>query len=224
MAARVGWRQAIEASVSGLGYQLVDVERGQRGLLRITIDRIAGRTYGTRMVAQTGGDEAAPVGEDSEFVNVEDCEQVTRQLQYVLQVEGLDYARLEVSSPGLDRPLRAEADLQRFVGAEISIVLKEAFEGRKVWQGVLGQADGGNWQLTFSEGAKKALRKEQGVERVLGFRMDEVREARLVPVVDFKGRKTGERAQDGASQAGPAEGSQQVAGRSGTHRADTDGG
>ena len=79
---RIGWREAIVATVSGLGFDLVDVERAQRGLLRITIDRIPGRVY----------------NQPSEFVLVDDCEQVTRQLQYALEVEGLEYARLEVSS------------------------------------------------------------------------------------------------------------------------------
>ncbi len=181
LAARVGWREAIDATVAGLGYELVDVEREQRGLLRVTIDRVPGRTY--------------PVAADSEFVTVEDCEQVTRQLQYVLQVEGLDYARLEVSSPGLDRLLRSDADLVRFQGHAVSISLKLPFEGRKSWQGVLGR-DGlsdatglpagddqqdSAWQLIF---------EDRGTARALGFRMQEVREARLVPVVDFKGRKS----------------------------------
>lgn len=224
IAARIGWRPAIEASVSGLGYELVDVERGQRGLLRITIDRIPGHSYGTRLAPQAADEAAAPVADGGDFVTVEDCEQVTRQLQYVLQVEGLDYARLEVSSPGLDRPLRTEADLQRFDGSEVSITLKESFEGRKTWQGVLGKADAGGWRLVFSEGPRKGLRKEQRAERVLGFRMDEVREARLVPVVDFKGRKTVEGAQDGSSQDGHTDGSPQAAGRSVMGRADTDGG
>jgi ribosome maturation factor RimP len=164
----------------------VDVERAQRGLLRITIDRVPGRAY------------AAP----GTFITVDDCEQVTRQLQYALEIEGLEYARLEVSSPGLDRPLKTEADLHRFSGQAIHITLKVAFQGRKVWQGVLTPAAalppaaepgamlpaseagsaGAPWNLVFMQGK---------AEQVLGFRFDEVREARLVPVVDFKGRRTG---------------------------------
>ena len=73
---RVGWREAIAATVTGLGFELVDIERAQRGLLRVFIDRIPGRAY-----ALAG-----------EFVTVEDCEQVTRQLQYVLEVEALTTA------------------------------------------------------------------------------------------------------------------------------------
>ncbi len=163
---RLGWREAIAGTVSGLGYELVDVERAQRGLLRITIDRIPGHAY------------VAP----GEFITVDDCEQVTRQLQYALEVEGLDYARLEVSSPGLDRPLRSEADFERFAGLAVQIVLKAPFEGRKNWQGVLGRSDdAAGWSLVFKDGK---------AEQVLGFKFDEVREARLVPVVDFKGRKS----------------------------------
>ncbi|HLL17632.1 MAG TPA: ribosome maturation factor RimP [Rubrivivax sp.] len=162
----MGWREAIAATVSGLGYELVDVERAMRGLLRVTIDRIEGRSY----------------AQPSEAVTVEDCEQVTRQLQYALEVEGLDYARLEVSSPGLDRPLKTEADFKRFAGQEVHLILKMPFEGRKVWQGRLGEGEEGGWTLVFKQG--------KAPEQCLNFKFEEVREARLVPVVDFKGRKS----------------------------------
>ena len=182
IAARVGWREAIAATVAGLGYELVEVERAQRGLLRVYIDRLPERQY-------AGSD--TPGG----FVTVEDCEQVTRQLQYVLEVEGLDYARLEVSSPGLDRPLRTEADFARFCGQAVSLALKLPFQGRKTWQGVLGVAAAGGWQIALTDGK---------AEQVLGFRLEELREARLVPVVDFKGRKSGAQAPRGG-QAGAAQ-------------------
>jgi ribosome maturation factor RimP len=162
--ARLGWRQVVDQTVGGLGYDLVDVERSARGLLRVFIDRRPGRTY--------------PTGE-SEFVTVDDCEAVTRQLQYALEVDGVAYERLEVSSPGLDRPLKSEADYQRFAGQEVSLTLKLPFQGRKVWKGLLQRADAG-WSLVFSDGKE---------EHVFGFSFDEVREARLVPVVDFKGRR-----------------------------------
>ncbi len=169
--ARVGWQAAIAATVSGLGYELVDVERAQRGLLRISIDRIPGRSYTYRH-----GD----VVDSGEFVTVEDCEAVTRQLQYVLEVEALDYARLEVSSPGLDRPLKREEDFTRFAGQAVHVTLKVAFQGRKVWQGLLSVGAAGGWSLLIKEGK---------TEQQLNFTFDEVREAKLVPAVDFKGRK-----------------------------------
>ena len=100
---------------------------------------------------------------------------------HVLEVEGLDYARLEVSSPGLDRPLKREADYQRFVGLQISVTLKQPFEKRKNWQGVLTVGEAGAWSLVFKVGK---------TEQVLGFTLQEVREARLVPVVNFKGRQS----------------------------------
>ncbi len=171
---RLGFREAIERTVTGLGYEVVDVERALRGLLRITIDRVPGTTY--------------PTGE-SEFVLVEDCEAVTRQLQYALEVDGVDYARLEVSSPGLDRPIRRGADYARFVGEQVSITLKLPFQGRKVFKGVLGRAQAlpeqapgqdAGWTIEFQDGKN---------EQVLAFTLDEVREARLVPVVNFKGRQ-----------------------------------
>lgn len=173
--ARVGWQQAIAGTVQGLGYDLVDVERAGRGLLRVTIDRFPGRVYGTPGAPDSG-----------EFITVEDCEAVTRQLQYVLEVEGLEYARLEVSSPGLDRPLRHDADYRRFAGQAVKITLREPFEGRKHWEGVLG--------LGAADGAYTLMFKKGTAEQQLGFVLAEVREARLVPVVDFKGRKPREAA------------------------------
>lgn len=184
--ARLGWREAVAATVAGLGYELVDVERAPRGLLRVTIDRQPGHVY-----RAAGGVEDA-----GEFITVDDCEQVTRQLQYALEVEGLDYARLEVSSPGLDRPLRRETDYLRFAGQAVALTLRQPFQGRKNWQGLLQRADDGAWNLCFKVGQ---------VEQVLAFALDEVREARLVPVVDFKGRKARPQEQgDGAATAAPA--------------------
>jgi ribosome maturation factor RimP len=179
-----GARQAIGATVDALGYELVDVERAPRGLLRVTIDRLPGRAY------PSGGDE---------FITVDDCELVTRQLQYALEVDGVPYERLEVSSPGLDRPLKTAAHFERFAGQAVSITLKQAFQGRKVYKGVLGRGEATPWALVFDDG--------QG-ERVLGFALDEVREARLVPVVDFKGRKGRQAQAGGDAAAAPTDGGQ----------------
>jgi ribosome maturation factor RimP len=157
------WHTTIERTVTGLDYELVDVERSAAGLLRVFIDRIAGRSY--------------PGGE-AESVTVEDCERVTRQLQYVLEVEAVPYERLEVSSPGLDRPLKRPVDYERFAGHEVNVTLKLPFKGRKNYRGLL-MAAGQGWRL--------ALSGDQA-EQALDFQLDEVREARLVPVLDFKGR------------------------------------
>jgi ribosome maturation factor RimP len=159
----MNWESAVERTVAALGYELVDCERGPRGLLRVFIDRVAGQSY------ETG---------EGQFVTVDDCEKVTRQLQYVLKVEGCNYERLEVSSPGLDRPLKAPGDYRRFAGQEIELTLKLPFQGRKKYRGVL-QPEGQAWRLVYSEGK---------VEQALDFSLEEVREARLVPMVNFKGR------------------------------------
>ena len=86
-------QQIVEQTVTGLGYDLVEIDRSAGGLLRITIDM----PWDTAQVVE-------------QFVNVEDCEKVHRQLQFALEVDGIEYRRLEVSSPGIDRPLCGEPD------------------------------------------------------------------------------------------------------------------
>ena len=189
-AVSTGWQLALERTVTGLGFDVVDVERAAGGLLRVTIDRLPGQTYSTG---------------PGEFVVVEDCEIVTRQLQFLLEVEAVDYARLEVSSPGLDRPLKKLADWRRFVGVDIEITLREPFQDRKKWRGELAVgADDQSWRLVLpadkplSRTASKRLAKQgaaaadnAAAQKTLDFLLGEVREARLVPVVDFKGHRAG---------------------------------
>jgi len=170
----MSWQQAVERTVTGLGFDLVEVERGKLGLVRVTIDRAAGDPAG-------------------EFITVEDCEQVTRQLQYVLEVEGCDYARLEVSSPGLDRRLSRPADWRRFAGREVELSLKQPHDGCRNFRGRL-EATGAAWRLVAEGG------------RALDFALDEVRQARLVPVIDFKGRATPARAEPEAAHTRAAGG------------------
>jgi ribosome maturation factor RimP len=160
----MNWQLAVEKTVTGLGYDLVDTERSPKGLLRVYIDKLPG---------------AASIAGASEFITVDDCERVTRQLQHVLEVEGCAYERLEVSSPGLDRPLKKSADYLRFKGERVDLTLKVAFKGRKHYQGVI-EPLGEGWRLVISDSAG---------DQALDFMFDEVREARLVPVVDFKGRR-----------------------------------
>jgi len=193
------WLKVVETTVTGLGYELVDCERSSQGLLRVYIDRLPGHVY------DLPGD----------VVTVDDCEKVTRQLQYALETVDADYARLEVSSPGVDRPLITPAHFARFVGEEVAITLKVPFQGRKKFSGVLCESQdadtaviesGQAWGLVLkapdadkplSKTAAKKLAKdkangvappEQEMDEVLGFTLDEIREARLVPQVSFKGR------------------------------------
>lgn len=181
------WQATVEQTVTGLGYDLVEIERSAGGLLRITID----------MPHVPGGAE--------QFVTVEDCETVTRQLQFLLEVEQVDYRRLEVGSPGIDRPLRHEADFTRFVGHVIDITLKQPIgatgtdvaANRKKFRGTLeATGEAGHWQIVWSDapaakpGARISKKREQAPLQAMQFTLDELREARLAPIVDFKGRKT----------------------------------
>ena len=174
------WQASVETTVTGLGYDLVDTERSPRGLLRVYIDHLT---------------DPATDHAPGAFITVEDCEKVTRQLQHVLEVEGCAYERLEVSSPGLDRPLKKAADYQRFVGEQVEVTLKVPFQGRKKYSGVLHALPDG-WRLVLEDpaavvkGAKSGSKNAQPrPEQALDFSLEEVREARLVPVVDFKGRR-----------------------------------
>jgi ribosome maturation factor RimP len=171
----MSWQAAIERTVVALGYELVDCERSAGGLLRVTIDRVAGDPRG-------------------EFIVVEDCEAVTRQLQHVLEVEACAYERLEVSSPGLDRPLKRAADYGRFAGRKVSLTLKLPFRGRKKYMGTLLALDeAAGWRLVLDDQAMAATAKAAVAAddclHALDFQLDEVREARLVPELDFKGRR-----------------------------------
>jgi ribosome maturation factor RimP len=110
----------VEPVVSGMGYELVDLQAAGGGrLLRLFIDKPGG-------------------------IGVEDCASVSRQLSRVFEVEGVDYERMEVSSPGLDRPLRKAVDFVRFAGqrAEVRMRTPDA-TGRRRFMGVLrGAAEG----------------------------------------------------------------------------------
>ena len=109
---RAALASVVEATVVGLGYELADCEVVQRGrLIRVFIERPG------------AGDDA------SGRVTVDDCERVTRQLQRVLEVEGIDYDRLEVSSPGLDRALKTAAQFRRFVGHDIELRVRVPVSG-----------------------------------------------------------------------------------------------
>ncbi len=126
----------IETTLKGLGYDLVELEFGGRGLLRVFID-----------FADWQAHEGA-------YINIEDCEKATRQLSHVLTVEEVDYARLEVSSPGVDRPLNKASDFVRFAGCEVTVKLKKAFENRKTFQGTLTVEAEDKFGLVFDPATK----------------------------------------------------------------------
>lgn len=100
----------IEQAVIGLGYELVDFETSPRArLLRVFIDRPAG-----------AGDAA----ETRSGITVEDCAAVSNHLTRLFLVENIDYDRLEISSPGMDRPLKKLEDFVRFAGQDVQVKLR----------------------------------------------------------------------------------------------------
>ena len=183
-------QQIVEQIVAGLNYDLVEIERSAGGLLRVTID-----------LPWVQPDANVPLTE--QYVTVEDCEKVTRQLQFALEVDGVEYKRLEVSSPGIDRPLRHEQDLVRFEGAVVDITLRAPIGAaaaglvnatRKKFRGELSRAEAGGWQIVWSDeppvkpGQRVSKKRVPPPLQAMGFTLDEVREIRLAPIVDFKGR------------------------------------
>jgi ribosome maturation factor RimP len=141
----LSYENVIEPVVTGMGYELVDVQASNGGrFLRLFIDKPQG-------------------------INVDDCAAVSRQLTRVFEVEGIDYDRLEVSSPGLDRPLRKEADFVRFAGqkAELRMRTPDAV-GRRKFVGRLKGAAGGRVDMEV-DGQAVALA------------LDDLERAKLVP-------------------------------------------
>jgi ribosome maturation factor RimP len=121
----------IEKTVTGLGFELVDVEQSPRGrVLRVFIDK----------QEKAGG------------VDVEDCAQVSNQLSRVLTVENVDYDRLEISSPGLDRILKKPVDFTRFASSKINVRLRLPVNGRRNFIGVLHGLRDGKVCLTIDTG------------------------------------------------------------------------
>lgn len=133
----------VETTVTGLGYELVDIERSGRGMLRVFIDKPEG-------------------------ISVEDCQVVSNQLTRLFTVENVDYDRLEISSPGLDRPLKKEADFIRFTGEKAQLKLRMPMAGRKSFTGII---------VAVSEGVLQVNVDEVQVEIELA----NVDKARLVP-------------------------------------------
>ena len=142
--------KVVELTLEGMGFELVDARASGGGRhLSVFIDRPGG-------------------------ITVDHCAEVSRQLSRVLEVEGIDYDRLEVSSPGLDRPLCKPADFTRFAGSKVDVKMRTRDEsGRKRFTGLLRGEAGGVATLEV-EGREVALR------------LDEMDRARLVPDLPAK--------------------------------------
>jgi ribosome maturation factor RimP len=138
--------ELLERTLPGLGYGLVDMERSNHGkLLRVFIDKPDG-------------------------ITVDDCALVSNHLVRVFQVEGVDFDRLEVSSPGLDRPLRQVKDFQRFEGEKASVRMNMALNGQRNFVGILRGADSDTLKMEI-DGALVSLD------------IADIRKARLIPEI-----------------------------------------
>jgi ribosome maturation factor RimP len=126
----------VEPAVTGLGFELVDTQVSNRGrMVRVFIDKPGG-------------------------VSVDDCADVSHHLTRVFAVEGIDFDRLEVSSPGLDRPLRKAADFARFAGQKVDVRMRVADAGGRrrfvgTLQGIAGEVatvvvDGNTVELSLT--------------------------------------------------------------------------
>jgi ribosome maturation factor RimP len=137
-------QRLLDATLPGLGYELVDLELARNGLVRVFIDKPAG-------------------------ITVDDCVLVSNHLGRVFTVENVPYERLEISSPGLDRPLKKEADFVRFAGEQVKIKLRLPIDGKKTVQGVLKGFSDGKVEVAVGEA-------------LVAVPLAQIDKARLVPV------------------------------------------
>jgi ribosome maturation factor RimP len=136
--------ELLDSTLTGLGYELVDVERSARGkLIRVFIDKPNG-------------------------ISVDDCVAVSNHLSRLLAVENIDYDRLEISSPGLDRPLKKVADFIRFAGESAKLRLRVALEGQRNFVGILREVNDGVLKLEVDG-------------KMLDLELNNLEKARLIP-------------------------------------------
>ncbi len=138
-----------------MGYELVDWEMSRGRMVRVFIDKLASGTEG---------------------INVDDCAKVSNHLVRLFTVENIEYERLEVSSPGLDRPLTKMADYDRFSGDEVLVHLHELTDGVRKLKGI----------LRGTEGQNVLVETETGV-RTIPFAL--IDRGRLVPKIEWRKAK-----------------------------------
>jgi ribosome maturation factor RimP len=145
----MGLGDLLERTVPALGYELVDFEMSPRTKqIRVFIDKPNG-------------------------VDVEDCAKVSNHLTRLFAVENVDFERLEISSPGLDRPVKRLADFARFAGHEAQVTLNAPFHGAKRIKGILRGTEGDDVLVETAAGVKS-------------FPFGTIARARLVPAINFK--------------------------------------
>ncbi len=107
--------KVVESSVVPLGYEVIDIELDSTGLIRVYVDLSDGKRE----------------------INLKDCEIITKQLVYLFPVEEINYDRLEVSSPGVDRRLSKVHHFERFIGAKVKLKFRDLVAGKKNTLGCL---------------------------------------------------------------------------------------
>jgi ribosome maturation factor RimP len=143
----MGIENLLEKTLSGMSYELVDFEVvGRSGLVRVLIDSEQG-------------------------IGLEDCTTVSNHLSRLFEIEQFSYDRLEVSSPGLDRPLKKLKDFERFVGEKITVQFKLAYEGQRKFRGTLVGV------------REELIDVEIDDDRVITFELHEMKRANLIPAI-----------------------------------------
>ena len=140
--------QLLERTLDSLGYEMVDMERSRGGMVRLFIDKPEG-------------------------ITVKDCAAVSNHLTRLFAVEGIDYDRLEVSSPGLDRPLKKLTDFTRFAGKKAKVKLLLEMQGRKRFVGTIGKVCDGKISFVIDDAGKECVE--------LTLALSEIDRARLAP-------------------------------------------
>ena len=155
--------ELLATTLPPMGYELVDWEMSRGRMVRVFIDKLAGSTEGS-----------------TDGISVDDCARVSNHLTRLFTVEDIDYERLEVSSPGLDRPLTKIADYTRFSGEEAQVHLHELTDGVRKVKGILrGIVQG-------TSGDSVLVETETGV-RTIPFAL--IDRGRLVPKIEWRKAK-----------------------------------
>ena len=133
-------QQILETTLPGMGYELVDVELTAQGILRVVIDKEGG-------------------------ITVEDCATVSNHLSRVFMVEDVDYKHLEISSPGLDRPLKKAADFVRFAGSMVKLKTRLPVDGQKNFIGRIESFDDAAQTIVLAFDGKTAQIELSNVDK-----------------------------------------------------------
>lgn len=165
----------VNDALTSFSLELVEIERAPRGLLRVFIDRPEGHG----------------------FVTVEDCSRVSNHLSHALTVENVEYERLEISSPGLDRILKSAKDFLRFRGQPVRVRLNMLVDNRKRFDGLVTEVK--DDEIVFSvavgdeaaeakgtkvgKSAKKAADAVSVDQKTVRVKLGQIEKARLIPQI-----------------------------------------